>query len=114
MNTTEIGRKAEAAARVYLEMRSFTILEQNWRRPQAEVDIVASKDGVVHFVEVKYRIGNQQGGGLDAITPAKLRRMQRGAAIWVEESKWPGQYVLSGIEIGGTGFSVLNFVENIW
>ena len=114
MNTTEVGRKAEAAARVYLEMRGFQIMEQNWRRPQAEVDIIARKDDVMHFIEVKYRAGSQQGSGLDAITPAKLRRMQRGAEIWVEDSNWSGEYVLSGIEIAGTGFSVLNFVENIW
>jgi putative endonuclease len=114
MNTTEVGKKAEAAARVYLEMRGFQIMEQNWRRPQAEIDIIARKDDVMHFVEVKYRAGNQQGGGLEAITPAKLRRMQRGAILWTEESKWPGEYVLSGIEIAGAGYSVLNFVENIW
>jgi Holliday junction resolvase-like predicted endonuclease len=49
MNSTEIGRKAEAAARVYLEMRGFKIIEQNWRRPRAEIDIIAQKDGVVHY-----------------------------------------------------------------
>lgn len=114
MNTTEVGRKAEVAARVYLEMRGFKIMEQNWRRPQAEVDLIALKDNVVHFVEVKYRMKNEQGGGLEAITPTKLRRMQRGAEIWVEESKWSGEFTLSGIEIAGPQYSVLNFVENIW
>jgi putative endonuclease len=113
MNSTETGRKAETAARVYLEMRGFKILEQNWRRPRAEVDIIATKDGTLHFVEVKYRKDDQQGGGLDAITPTKLRQMRRGAELWVEESKWQGEYILSAIDIAGQQFSVMGFVENV-
>jgi putative endonuclease len=113
MISTETGRKAETAARVYLEMRGFKILEQNWRRPRAEVDIIATKDGTLHFVEVKYRKDDQQGGGLDAITPTKLRQMRRGAELWVEESKWQGEYILSAVDIAGQQFSVMGFVENV-
>ncbi len=112
MSTTNTGRKAERAAVVYLEMRGFTILEQNWRRPRAEIDIVAKKDGIVHFVEVKYRHDDRQGGGLEAITASKLKQMRRGAALWVEETKWQGQYMLSAIEIAGDSFAILGFIEN--
>lgn len=114
MSSTETGRKAETAARVYLEMRGYRILEQNWRRPQAEVDIIAVKDGVVHFVEVKYRRSDEQGGGLESITPAKLRRMRRGAESWVEESKYRGEHVLSAIELGGPDYAVMGFIENTY
>lgn len=114
MTTTDTGRKAEAAARVYLEMRGFKTIEQNWRRPRAEIDIIARQDGVVHFVEVKYRFSDEQGSGLDAITATKLRQMRRAAWLWVDETKWPGEYVLSAIEIAGPDFAVLGFVENIF
>lgn len=114
MSTTEIGRKAEAAARTYLEMRGFKVLEQNWRRPRAEIDIVAQKDGVVHFVEVKYRFDDGQGGGLEAITPTKLKQMRRAAWLWVDETKYHGQYVLSAVEIAGKNFTVLGFVEDVF
>jgi Holliday junction resolvase-like predicted endonuclease len=110
--TTEIGRRAERAAKVYLEMRGFQVLELNWRRPRSEIDIVAEKDQTKHFVEVKYRHDDQQGGGLEAITPSKLRHMERAADAWVEENKYQGEYVLSAIEIGGPEFAVLSFVEN--
>lgn len=112
--STATGRKAEAAARVYLEMRGFKIIEQNWRRPRCEVDIVASKDGVIHFVEVKYRFADGQGSGLDAITATKLRQMQRAAWTWVAESKWRGEYVLSAVEVTGPDFTILSFVENVF
>src|SRR5438045_8149904 len=93
------GRKAEVAARVYLEMRGFKILEQNWRRPRCEIDIVAEKGGVRHFVEVKYRRYNDQGGGLEAITASKLKRMRRAAETYIEENKYRGEYILSAVEI---------------
>lgn len=114
MTSTETGRKAERAAAVYLEMRGFKIIEQNWRRPRCEIDIIATKDGVVHFVEVKYRFKDDQGSGLDAITPTKLKQMQRAAWTWVDESKWRGEYVLSAVEIAGPKFTVIGFIENVF
>ncbi|MEK7599957.1 MAG: YraN family protein [Patescibacteria group bacterium] len=114
LSTTESGRKAEIAARVYLEMRGFKILETNWRRPRCEIDIIASKDNVVHFVEVKYRRDNEQGGGLESITATKLKQMQRAAWMWVDESKWRGKYVLSAVEIGGSDYVVMGFIENVF
>ena len=113
MSSTLTGHKAEVAAKVYLEMRGFKILEQNWRRPRCEIDIIADKKGVKHFVEVKYRYDDQQGGGLEAITPSKLRQMRRGAEMWVEENEYNGEYVLSAIEIAGRDFAVMSFIENV-
>lgn len=112
MSTTETGRKAEIAASAYLEMRGFTILERNFRRPRCEIDIVARKDNTVHFVEVKYRKNDDQGSGFDAITNTKLRQMSRGAYIWVDESKWRGEYVLSAVEVSGPDFVIMGFIEN--
>jgi len=113
-SSTETGRKAERAAVVYLEMRGYEILEQNWRRPRCEIDIVAKKDGIIYFVEVKYRRDNQQGGGLEAITKTKVKQMNYAAESWVEESKWQGQYQLAAVEIAGKGFSVMSFIDNVF
>ncbi len=113
MNTTQSGRRAEIAASNYLIMRGFTILERNWRRPTCEIDIVAMKNDVVYFVEVKYRESDEQGGGLDAITKSKLQHMKRAAYTWVEETKWHGQYLLSAIEVGGKDYQILGFIDEI-
>lgn len=113
MSSTDTGRKAETAARTYLEMRGFKVLEQNWRRPLCEIDIVADKDGVIHFVEVKYRYDDQRGGGLESITASKLKQMRRAAETWVVENKWRGEYQLSAVELGGRNFTVMNFVEGV-
>lgn len=111
---TEAGRRAEAAASVYLEMRGYQIIERNFRRPRCEIDIIAQKDGVAFLVEVKYRATQAQGGGLEAITASKLRQMRFAAEVWAQETKWTGQYQLAAIELEGPQFAVLQFADDLW
>lgn len=113
MNTTKTGRQAEAAARVYLEMRGYEIVEQNYRRANCEIDIVARKGGHIYFVEVKYRKTDGQGGGLEAITASKLKQMTRAAYTWVDEYKWHGAYQLAAVELAGENFTVMGFIDNV-
>ena len=114
MTSTEIGKRAELAASNYLEMRGFHIVERNWRRPNCEIDIIASKDGVLQFVEVKHRATDDQGGGLEAITASKLKKMRNAAWSYVTESKWNGEYLLSAVETSGPDFTVMAFIENVF
>lgn len=114
MNSTETGRKAEKAAATYLEMRGYRVIESNWRRPRCEIDIIAEKDGTVYFVEVKYRSSDEQGGGLEAITATKLKRMRYAATSWLVESKWRGPSQLAAIEMTGPDFTVLSFLDDIF
>ncbi|MDB5169656.1 MAG: putative Ribonuclease [Candidatus Saccharibacteria bacterium] len=114
MSSTQTGRKAEAAAAMYLEMRGYSIIERNFRRPRCEIDVIASKDGVVYFVEVKYRRNDDQGGGFEAITATKLKQMKYASEIWVQETKWQGAFQLAAIELSGPDFSVLGFIDNVY
>jgi putative endonuclease len=52
-HTERTGKEAEHEVCKYLERDGYAILDRNWRRPWGELDIVARKDGVLHFVEVK-------------------------------------------------------------
>ena len=113
MNSSAVGHKAEEAAKVYLEMRGYKIIEQNYRRSRCEIDIVAQKDDVMYFVEVKYRRNDIQGSGLEYVTGTKLKQMQFAAETWAEEYKWHGECQLSAIEIAGRDFVVLSFIENV-
>lgn len=49
----KIGRLGEDIATRYLENKGFSIIERNYLRKYGEIDIVAQKDEVVHFIEVK-------------------------------------------------------------
>lgn len=108
------GHKAEKIAAQYLKKQGYKIFELNWRRPRAEIDIVAQrKHGPMTFVEVKYRESAGQGGGLDYITPHKLEQMQFAAELWVAENHYANEYVLAALEMSGLEYKVTNFIETI-
>lgn len=113
MTTFANGREAEQAAADYISKQGFRIIARNWRTPWAEIDIIASKKNVVYFCEVKYRQNPLQGGGLDYITPAKLRQMGRAAESWMSLTNWSGESQLAAIEVSGTDFRITAFIDAI-
>jgi putative endonuclease len=113
MQTTFIGQRAEAAAASYLETQGYRIIKRNWRRRDCEIDIIAHKGRTMHFVEVKYRMTDVAGSGLEYITAAKLRQMAYAARRWVGEYAWRGEYVLSAVEVAGEDYGVTAFIDCI-
>jgi uncharacterized protein (TIGR00252 family) len=113
VTTFETGRRAEAVAANFLEYKGCTILSQNWRTRRCEIDIIAERDGVVYFCEVKYRIHNRQGSGLDYITPKKARQIRFAAEVWMAASQWPGAVELCVVEVSGPDFRITNVVKGI-
>mgnify|MGYP001561148795 CR=1 FL=1 len=49
----EIGKIGENMAKTFLMKQGFSILDLNYRVLQGEIDIIAKKDKIIHFVEVK-------------------------------------------------------------
>lgn len=107
------GKLAEETAAAYLEGRGWEVLEQNWRRPRCEIDIVAKKGDVIYFVEVKFRSSELQGDGLSYITSKKLKQMDFAARLWNIESGWQGDWRLMAVSVEptGTGLAVKDMVE---
>lgn len=110
--STRVGNQAESSACDYLTEEGFTIIERNWRTRVCEIDIIARKKGVIYFVEVKYRSSQNQGGGLEYITPKKLQQMSFAAQCWVQEHKYEGDWELSGVEVGSE-FVVARFEPSL-
>lgn len=113
MTTTAIGRQAEQVAANYLETQGYVIFDRNWRRRECEIDIVAKKQRTVYFVEVKFRMNDDNGSGLEYIGPQKLRQMEYAARRWVAENYWNGEFALSAVEVSGSQYEVTAFVECI-
>ncbi|WP_111720369.1 YraN family protein [Homoserinimonas sp. OAct 916] len=78
----DLGRMGEELAARYLVEKGYAILDRNWRCDQGEIDIIAWQGGEVVFVEVKTRSGLKFGHPFEAITTAKLARMNRLAYAW--------------------------------
>jgi putative endonuclease len=51
--TQKTGEFGEKICVAYLKEKGFTIIEQNYTQTFGEIDIVAKKDDILHFIEVK-------------------------------------------------------------
>jgi uncharacterized protein (TIGR00252 family) len=111
MSTTSTGRQAEKVAGEYLKKLGYKILTFNWRTRWCEVDVVAAKNGVVFFVEVKYRAHSDWGDGLEVITNKKLQQMEFAAQMWIDQNNWDGDYRLAAVSVGDEPVKVLDFIE---
>ena len=75
----ELGAQAEARAAQHLESLGYRILARNYRIRQGELDLVARHEGVVCFVEVRFRSGGAHGSPEETIGREKRRRVARAA-----------------------------------
>lgn len=49
----KIGRIGEDIAKKYIENKGFMVICQNYRKKCGEIDIIAQKGKILHFIEVK-------------------------------------------------------------
>ncbi len=78
--TYDRGLRAEKIARIYLRLKGYKILEQRYKTPVGEIDLIVQKRNVVAFVEVKAR--STQMTALESLTPMMRRRIERTAAYY--------------------------------
>lgn len=86
-NHLEIGKLGEDIACRFLEERGFRIIERNYWKKWGEIDIIASKRGIVRLIEVKSvarvtlnkgKIPNNKGfQPEDAVDSRKIKRLKR-------------------------------------
>ena len=79
----ELGRKGEALAKTLLENSGYEILDENWTHGKAEVDLIAYKDKVIIFVEVKTRTGNGYGEPEDFVDDRKQKLLVNAADEYI-------------------------------
>lgn len=73
------GRMGEALAKIHLRKLGYRILEERFRTPFGEIDLIAMKDGILSFIEVKSRRSADFGHPWEAITPLKLKHWENAA-----------------------------------
>ncbi len=82
-----LGQVGERLAALHYAQAGFEVVDTNWRCRYGELDLVARKDSLVVFVEVKNRSSVAYGHPLEAVTPLKQRRLRRLAALWFEDHR---------------------------
>ena len=77
------GALGEVRAEQLLTDKGYTILARHVVSPGAEIDLIAEEGSTLVFVEVKMRKNARHGLGREAVTPAKQRRICRGALYYM-------------------------------
>lgn len=81
MNRRQDGSRGEDIVEDFLKKKGFTIKTRNYLCHTGEIDIIAELQDVVVFVEVKARRNQNYGRPAEAVTPTKLKRIER-TALW--------------------------------
>ena len=84
--STEIGRWGEACAAEYLRKKRYTVIAVNYHSRYGEIDIIAKKQKVLAFVEVKLRKSDSYGAACEFVTPAKQEKIKLTAQLYLQEN----------------------------
>ena len=80
-----LGKKGEDIAADYLKKSGYKILFRNWKWGKNEIDIIAEKDDIVAFVEVKTRTDEFLGGVSAAVSEEKQRSIIYAAEGYIKK-----------------------------
>lgn len=86
-NYIEFGGFAEGLAEKFLKDRKYKILGKNYRKPWGEIDIIAGKEGIVIFVEVKASVRPAPKGfePEKRVNKDKILRIKRAAQTYIQQ-----------------------------
>jgi len=102
------GNLAEDKACRFLDDNGFSIVERNFYSRFGEIDIIALKDEVLHFVEVKSALDYES--AVQNITPRKLSRLIKTGYVYLKKNSLNVSYVYDAVIITPED---IEFIENI-
>ncbi|MDO9303702.1 MAG: YraN family protein [Sulfuricurvum sp.] len=108
MHTKAKGNLAEEKGCDYLRSHGFRIIDRNVYNRFGEIDIIALKDNVLHFVEVKSAQSYEQ--AVNNITASKLQKLNRTIQTYLQKKKFSLDYCIDALIV--TGDEVV-WIENI-
>lgn len=77
------GSASEEFAASWLAARGYRIEARNFRTKAGEIDVIASRAGMLAFVEVKARASNAYGTPAEAVNARKRARLVRAASAYL-------------------------------
>lgn len=104
----------DAAVRRYRDL-GYRPLARNWRCPLGEIDLVVARGGMLVFCEVKTRAGSGFGGGYEAVTWRKQRKLRQLAEVYLLTSGLDPSRVrfdVASVATGGSGGPQVELFED--
>jgi putative endonuclease len=106
--TTKKGKQFEQKAVDFLKFNGFTIIETNYYAKKiGEIDIIAQKEDIYHFVEVK---SGESFEAIYNITHSKLNKLIRSINYYLQVKKLDVSFCIDAIIFDK---NELEFLENI-
>lgn len=85
----ETGKKGELLAAAWLKENGYDIHFINWRHSYYEIDIIASRNKVLHIVEVKTRNSTRFGHPEEDVSKKKFARLlNAGEEFLYQNPQW--------------------------
>jgi putative endonuclease len=106
MNTRNKGKLAEDKAINFLKEKNFKIVKRNFYTKFGEIDIIAFKDEVFHFIEVK---SGKNFEPIYNITPKKLNKIIKSAYLFLKKNNINSAFCIDAIIVKED----IEFIENI-
>lgn len=115
-NKKDTGSKGEEIASDFLKKNNFIIQARNWRHKHYEVDIVASRGNLLHFVEVKTRHTLKYGYPEESITKEKMQFLKHAASAYqYQHQQWKYiQFDVIAIELKNNEVREIFFIEDVY
>jgi len=83
----KLGKFGEDIALDFLKGKGYKILRRNYKTKLGEIDIIASDNATVCFIEVKTRDSERFGLPVEAISRFKQRQISKAALVYLKENK---------------------------
>jgi len=108
MHTKAKGNIAEERGCEFLRSRGCRIIDRNVYNRFGEIDIIALKENVLRFVEVKSAQSYEQ--AVNNITPSKLQKLNRTIQTYLQKKKFSLDYCVDALIVTDDG---IEWIENI-
>jgi len=79
----DIGSLGENISESYLKNLGYRILEKNFRCKCGEIDLIATNNGYICFIEVKTRYGTNFGIPAESVTYSKQHKIHKTAQVYI-------------------------------
>lgn len=89
----KLGLIGEKLAANYIKNNDYHILDQNYRTKIGELDIIAKKDNIIIFIEVKTRTSNAFGRPGEAVNLKKQKKIHRLSQQYIIYKKLKKDYL---------------------
>ena len=91
------GNLAEDKACAFLYDNGFSILDRNFYSSFGEIDIIVTKDDVLHFIEVKS--GDDYELAIQNITKSKLSKLIKTANVYMKKNGFDSDYEYDAVVV---------------